>query len=142
MVEDLVSVTVIGRERLRQVILGLTWHHQWFQVTPLPEDEWRVDVKAENGKLLSDLLLEQSPYLILPRPTAKYADHPCDGELVRGAYVMGWLYVDLMEDSGRPVPYAESLIQPVTEAARAFYCRDGEVEIDDGAPVSWSEDVS
>lgn len=140
MVHELEAVTVQGRDAARQVMLGLTWHHQWFQITPLPDDEWLISVKAENKDLLAKLVARSPQYVILPKSSAEVAERPEVGDQVTGAYVMGWLYVDCLDDSLKPLVYSDELRDDVIHAAREFYSEELEIEVDDDPPLSWSND--
>ena len=46
------SLKVLGEAWAGQVACGLIFHAQWFQVTPLPDDEWEFTVKEENAHFL------------------------------------------------------------------------------------------
>lgn len=50
-----VATTVAGEKRLRAIVMLLISESQFFAVTPLPDDLWRLEVKVENARLLSSL---------------------------------------------------------------------------------------
>lgn len=52
--EDLYSITVCTEHHVRIVIDGLVTDSQWFAVTPLPDDIWRVTVKHDAIRLISN----------------------------------------------------------------------------------------
>lgn len=60
----------LSKSACQRVAAALVSKSQWFEITPLPDDIWRITVKEENGKLLSSLL---KPPQILPGYKANYA---------------------------------------------------------------------
>jgi len=44
-----------SKKKLWDAVHTLIGMHQWFQVTPLPNDEWEIGVKQENERLLNHL---------------------------------------------------------------------------------------
>ena len=51
--------TFFSAEAARTAILFLLEHSQWFEVTPLPDDEYEVAVKEENEQFLDNMATYQ-----------------------------------------------------------------------------------
>lgn len=49
------SLVLLGMEHTKQVVLRLIARSQWFELEPLPDDEWEIKVKEENRELLHSL---------------------------------------------------------------------------------------
>lgn len=47
---------ITGENETTTVVSGLIKRSQWFEVTPLPHNQWLVAVKVENRDMLADLI--------------------------------------------------------------------------------------
>lgn len=54
---DTVYVVITGEAKAQGCVSHLLHASQWFEVTPWPDDQWVVAVKAENSHLLPSLPL-------------------------------------------------------------------------------------
>jgi len=79
----IVRFTFKGEDAAANITAALVRRSAWFEVTPLPNDKWSVEVKAENEHVLESLITSFQP----DAPDFAALLHPMPDGKVNGGYL-------------------------------------------------------